>query len=164
MGNDVIKTIRLLHVFQMAYRKFVISRQTFSSNIRCFHFTIAMKILLKIEEAMMFLLALFFFHHLDLSWWWFIGCILLPDLGMIGYLFNAKAGAFLYNLFHHKGVAVVIGIAGFYLQHVPLEFTGIILFAHAAMDRMFGYGLKYEQGFRFTHLGIIGKEHSPERI
>jgi len=26
------------------------------------------------------------------------------------------------------------------------------------MDRMFGYGLKTEEGFKYTHLGIIGKK------
>jgi hypothetical protein len=31
------------------------------------------------------------------------------------------------------------------------------MFSHAAFDRMLGYGLKYEQGFRHTHLGTIGK-------
>jgi hypothetical protein len=25
------------------------------------------------------------------------------------------------------------------------------------MDRMMGYGLKYNEGFKFTHLGTIGK-------
>ena len=35
---------------------------------------------------------------------------------------------------------------------------GIILFGHSSMDRFFGYGLKYENGFKFTHLGEIGKK------
>lgn len=117
-----------------------------------------MKTTLKLEEAIMFAACLFIFHTMDLSWWWFAGCILLPDLSMVGYLINTKAGAFLYNFFHHKGVAVIIGLAGFYFSSLPMEFTGLLLFAHASMDRMFGYGLKYENGFRFTHLGIIGKE------
>lgn len=37
-----------------------------------------------------------------------------------------------------------------------LQLAGIILFAHAAFDRILGYGLKYERGFKFTHLGEIG--------
>lgn len=31
------------------------------------------------------------------------------------------------------------------------------LFSHSAMDRIFGYGLKHENGFKFTHLREIGK-------
>jgi hypothetical protein len=86
----------------------------------------------------------------------FIAFILLPDISMVGYALNPRAGAFSYNFFHHKGVAVAIGLIGFNLDSLWLEFTGLILFAHASMDRMLGYGLKYEQGFRYTHLGEIG--------
>nr|WP_227009131.1 DUF4260 family protein [Christiangramia fulva] len=35
--------------------------------------------------------------------------------------------------------------------------AGIILFARSSFDRMPGYGLKYEKGYKFTHLGEIGK-------
>jgi hypothetical protein len=31
---------------------------------------------------------------------------------------------------------------------------------HIGIDRMLGYGLKYAEGFRFTHLGRIGN-HGP---
>lgn len=113
--------------------------------------------ILKLEEATMFAAGIFAFTYLDLSWWWFIGFLLVPDIGMIGYLHNNKTGAFLYNLFHHKGIAVLIGLAGLYVSHHWLVFAGIILFSHASMDRMLGYGLKYETGFKFTHLGEIGK-------
>jgi hypothetical protein len=35
---------------------------------------------------------------------------------------------------------------------------GIVLFGHSSLDRMLGFGLKYKEGFGFTHLGKIGKE------
>jgi len=35
----------------------------------------------------------------------------------------------------------------------------IILFGHSSMDRIFGYGLKTNQGFKFTHLGTIGNKN-----
>nr|WP_317235731.1 DUF4260 family protein [Niabella hibiscisoli] len=34
---------------------------------------------------------------------------------------------------------------------------GVVLFGHASLDRVAGYGLKYNNGFAFTHLGVIGK-------
>lgn len=37
--------------------------------------------------------------------------------------------------------------------------AGVILFAHASMDRIFGYGLKYADDFKHTHLQEIG-DHS----
>ena len=45
---------------------------------------------------------------------------------------------------------------GLFLELQYVELVGIVLFAHAAFDRIVGYGLKYERGFKFTHLGEIG--------
>jgi Domain of unknown function (DUF4260) len=35
--------------------------------------------------------------------------------------------------------------------------TALIWLAHIGFDRALGYGLKYEVGFSFTHLGRVGK-------
>jgi len=60
-------------------------------------------------------------------------------------------------LFHHKGVALILFGVSLFAECNPLMLAGIILFGHSAMDRMFGYGLKYTTGFAYTHLGKIGK-------
>lgn len=112
--------------------------------------------LLKTEEALIFLVCILFFPYFDLSWWWLVGFILLPDASMIGYLINSKVGAYTYNLVHHRGLAIAIAFVGYYFVEPWILFAGYILFTHASMDRIFGYGLKYEKGFKFTHLGEIG--------
>lgn len=114
--------------------------------------------LLKLEELGQFLLAIILFSQLEYAWWVFPACLLLPDLSMIGYLVNPKAGAWLYNFFHHKLVAVIVLLLGFSLNSAPLTLAGVILFGHSAMDRMFGYGLKFNDNFKHTHLGWIGKK------
>jgi len=114
-----------------------------------------MKTILKIEELALFLLSIFLFSQLSFAWWWFLVLILAPDIGMIGYAFGNKVGAFSYNLFHHRAIAILIYLAGIYFDSEITVLIGVILFAHAAMDRMFGYGLKYEKGFKFTHLGEL---------
>ncbi|KOS07495.1 hypothetical protein AM493_16665 [Flavobacterium akiainvivens] len=116
-----------------------------------------MKNLIKLEEAALFALSLYGFSQLPYAWWWFLVLILAPDLSMLGYLTGNKAGAWAYNLFHHRAVAVVLYVLGIYLNQTQSQLVGIILFAHIAMDRFFGYGLKYGKGFAFTHLGEIGK-------
>jgi hypothetical protein len=116
-----------------------------------------MKQLISFEEAGMFLFGIFLFDKLSFAWWWFPVLILTPDISMIGYLINKKTGAITYNFFHHKAVALIIYVAGFYLQNETMQLVGIILFAHSSLDRMLGYGLKYFEGFEFTHLGKIGK-------
>jgi hypothetical protein len=84
---------------------------------------------------------------------------------MLGYLAGDKVGALCYNLFHHKAIAIMVFVLGLMIQ-LPGDIAdkdwlinlGIILFGHSSMDRFFGYGLKYENGFKFTHLGEIGKK------
>lgn len=118
-----------------------------------------MQTLLKVEELAMFGLGIYLFSLLPYEWWWFLVLLLAPDIGMLGYLFGNRAGAFAYNLFHHKGIAIAIYLGGMYLSIPIMQLIGVMLFAHAAFDRFFGYGLKYEKGFKFTHLGEIGKSN-----
>ena len=70
---------------------------------------------------------------------------------------------------HHKAVALIIFMIGLLVElpgdpHVRVSIIniGIVLFGHSSMDRFFGYGLKYENGFKFTHLGEIGKRKGVE--
>ncbi|MFI1773129.1 DUF4260 domain-containing protein [Thalassobellus citreus] len=115
-----------------------------------------MKITLKLEELAMFILGIFAFNQLHFAWWWFLALILTPDVGMLGYVINTKIGGIVYNVFHHKGLAILFYIIGIYLQNDVLQLVGIILFSHASFDRALGYGLKYSDNFKNTHLGQIG--------
>lgn len=118
-----------------------------------------MKTVLKLEEILMFVLGIYLFNQLDYAWWWFLVLILVPDIGMLGYLLGNRAGAFTYNLFHHKGMAIIIYLLGSYFSIPLCQLAGVILFSHSALDRAMGYGLKYDKGFKFTHLGEIGKDN-----
>jgi len=116
-----------------------------------------MKTIIKIEELAQLVLGFFLFSMLTYSWWVFLALFLVPDTGMLGYLINTRVGAITYNLFHHKAIAVAIGIFGIYFVQEPLMLAGIVLFSHSAFDRMLGYGLKYQDSFKNTHLGRIRK-------
>ncbi|TMI62660.1 MAG: DUF4260 family protein [Bacteroidetes bacterium] len=117
-----------------------------------------MKNILKLEEAAMFALSIYGLYSLQAEWWWFALLVLGPDISMLGYLAGNNVGAACYNLFHHKAVAVVIFMAGLLMPNLLLQLVGIVLFGHSSMDRMMGYGLKTSEGFKYTHLGIIGKQ------
>ncbi len=117
-----------------------------------------MKTIISIEEICLFILGVFGFSQLDYSWWWFFILILAPDISMLGYIVNTKIGAIAYNVFHHKGMALGIYFLGTYIQSSVLQLIGVILFTHACLDRVFGYGLKYFDNFKHTHLGNIGKQ------
>lgn len=116
-----------------------------------------MKNIIRSEEFGMFALAIFLNYQLSYPWWLFWALFLSPDVSMIGYALNPRVGAFTYNIFHHKGLAVATYIIGVALHIEAIQFAGILLFGHAAFDRMLGYGLKYSDSFSNTHLGMIGR-------
>jgi hypothetical protein len=117
-----------------------------------------MKNIIRLEEAAMFAVSIYGLYLLDVEWWAYFIMLFGPDIGMIGYAAGKEAGALTYNLFHNKTIAILVFIAALALDNTLLEITGIILFGHSSMDRMFGYGLKLSRGFKYTHLGMIGKK------
>ncbi|MBX2980634.1 MAG: DUF4260 domain-containing protein [Flavobacteriales bacterium] len=131
-----------------------------------------MKTLLRLEELAQFLfvlaLVIFWQQLLQLPWWIYLLLLLGPDISMLGYLVSSRVGAVAYNLFHHKGLAMLFlaaGLASFvsepFMRGGAMEqnliLVGLILYGHASMDRIFGYGLKFGDNFHHTHLGWIGK-------
>ena len=116
-----------------------------------------MKNMLKVEEAMQLILAIFLFNDSPFAWWTYAVWFLAPDVSMLGYIFGPRVGAYCYNLFHHKGVAVLLYLIGAYSNSHVLIFGGLVLFGHSAFDRILGYGLKYTDDFKHTHLGQIGE-------
>jgi Domain of unknown function (DUF4260) len=121
---------------------------------------IKMKQLLQLEEVAQMALgiAALYYQPIHFSWWLWPILFLLPDISMLGYMINTKIGAYTYNIAHHKGVAIILAAAGFFTNNDVLMFIGILLFAHSSFDRTMGYGLKYEDDFKHTHLGWIGKK------
>lgn len=122
-----------------------------------------MKTQLQLEELALFGLAVYLFGLLEFPGWLFAVLFLTPDVSMLGYLHNPRTGAFIYNLVHHKGTAVVLYITGILLSLAWLQFAGLLLLGHSSLDRVFGYGLKYPDAFKHTHLGWIGQEETASR-
>lgn len=116
-----------------------------------------MKNALRIEEAMQFGLAIYLNYHLPYPGWLYAMLFLTPDISMLGYVVNTRVGAIAYNLFHHKGLALAFYLLGIYASSSVIMFIGLLIFGHSAFDRMLGYGLKYPDNFKHTHLGWIGK-------
>ena len=116
-----------------------------------------MRNLIRLEETGVFLLAVFLLYKLNihLSWWLYLLLFFSPDIGMLGYSINPKIGAFTYNFFHHKAVAVIILIPGIFQSNDYLLLAGLLLLAHSSFDRVLGYGLKYPDNFKHTNLGYL---------
>ncbi len=118
-----------------------------------------MKKLIQFEEFVMMIggIYLISIYNLGISAWIWALLFFTPDISILGYAINPRVGAFIYNCLHHKGIAVILILWGFFQTNDMMIAIGALLFAHSSFDRILGYGLKYNDDFKHTHLGKIGK-------
>jgi hypothetical protein len=120
------------------------------------------KLLLRLEGLCVLIAASVAYSRFGLGWGTFALFFFSPDVSFLGYLAGPKAGAISYNLAHSYIGAVACLTAGFVLPAPTILCVGIIWSAHIGFDRALGYGLKYSDGFGFTHLGRIGRQSSSD--
>lgn len=118
------------------------------------------RVLLRIEGVVLLAVSVFMYARYGEQWWLFALLLLAPDIGMLGYLADTRMGATTYNLLHtYLGPAILL--VGGILAESPLTYSiAFVWFAHIGLDRALGYGLKYGDGFKHTHLGFIGRPGS----
>ena len=116
------------------------------------------KTLLRLEGLTLFAAMLVLYATWGGSWWIFAILFLAPDLSFVAYLIDPKTGAFVYNAAHSYLAPVALLTLGFALDEPLILSIAMIWLAHIGIDRALGYGLKYETGFGFTHLGRIGRQ------
>ena len=115
------------------------------------------RILLRLEGVVLFAGMTMLYALWDGSWWVYAILFLAPDLSFAAYLAGPRAGAFIYNAAHSYLGPVALMTLGLAMV-APLTLSiAMIWLAHIGIDRALGYGLKYQTGFAFTHLGRIGK-------
>ncbi len=121
--------------------------------------------LLRLEGLGLFVLAVALYSQTHLSWVAFLILFFVPDLSFFGYVAGPRVGAIAYNLAHDSFFPIAILIVSYFLaaNYVVLAIT-LIWLAHIGFDRALGYGLKYEAGFGYTHLGLIGKAKRPPEL
>lgn len=110
---------------------------------------------IQFEYVVGFLMTFIIYIHLDFSILLFFLLLFLPDLSMLGYLVNSNIGAKFYNLAHHLSLPTVIITLSILLNSTTYLTLSIIWIAHIFLDRALGYGLKYQNSFRETHLQKI---------
>lgn len=117
----------------------------------------SVRLVLRLEGLCVLIAASIAYSKFGLGWGTFALFFLVPDISFLGYLVGSKVGAISYNAAHSYIGAVTCVVAGFALPAPTLLCAGIIWCAHIGFDRALGYGLKYSEGFSFTHLGRIGR-------
>ena len=115
------------------------------------------RVLLRFEGVVLFAGMTLLYGLWEGSWWVYAILFLAPDLSFAAYLGGPKVGAIVYNAAHSYFGPVALMTIGLAMA-APLTLSlAMIWLAHIGIDRALGYGLKYQAGFAFTHLGRIGK-------
>ncbi len=108
--------------------------------------------LLRIEQLFILVLGFYLFFTSTMSWYIYLIGFISVDLFMLGYLINPKIGGIIYNIGHSYILAISLLSIGLLTEINSFYFAGIIFLSHIAMDRMFGFGLKFHDNFKHTHL------------
>lgn len=107
-------------------------------------------------EGLVIALATFALYARTGANWWLFLLWPLPDLSMLGYLSRPCRGARIYNAFHSYLLPAVLALSGLLLRAPLVVPLALIWINHIGIDRLLGFGLKYSDGFGYTHLGRIG--------
>jgi hypothetical protein len=113
--------------------------------------------LLRLEGLAVAAVSAVLYARIGASWWLFAALWLTPDLSMLGYLAGSCWGARSYNAVHSFVLPCVLALSALLLGAPALLPFALIWLNHIGVDRLMGYGLKYSDGFGFTHLGRLGK-------
>ena len=116
-----------------------------------------LRTLLRLEGLTLFVGMTLLYAIWGGSWWIYAILLLVPDVSFLGYLAGPRAGAATYNAAHSYMAPMMVMIAGLGFAMPLVLSIGMIWLAHIGIDRALGYGLKYQAGFGFTHLGRIGR-------
>ena len=108
----------------------------------------------RIEAATMLAAAIAAYGLLGFSWGVFAACFFLPDLSMLFYLSGPRLGGAAYNLAHFFLFPLLLGALGVLGDVAAAQQAALVWGAHIAFDRALGWGLKYEQSFCHTDMGL----------
>jgi len=110
------------------------------------------RVLLRLEGLALFGAAAVVYVHLDYNLWLAVALILAPDLGLLGYLAGPRLGAYAYDALHTTVAPLALGVGAFLGDWTLGIEIALIWLAHIGVDRAVGYGLKYPDGPKPTHL------------
>lgn len=107
---------------------------------------------LRVEGLAALAIALGGYFSIDGPIWLLAVLALAPDLSMLGYLAGTRPGSLSYNIVHTYTLPVALGALGFWTDIRLALLVALIWAGHIGADRFVGYGLKFESGFKNTHL------------
>ncbi len=110
------------------------------------------RVLLRAEGVVLLVGAAVVYVDADYNLWLALILFLAPDLALLGYLAGPRIGSYAYDAVHTTAVPVALGAAAFLGDWTLGIEIALIWLAHIGMDRAIGYGLKYADAPKPTHL------------
>lgn len=107
--------------------------------------------LLRVEGLAVFAASVTAYLYLGGQWGYLL-LGFLADLSFVGYAVSPRVGAALYNLLHSAVLPLGLLATGLILKQELLTLGGLVMLSHIGLDRTAGYGLKYPDAFKHTHL------------
>jgi len=108
---------------------------------------------LRVEGLAVLVGALAVYADLGEPLWLLAALALAPDLSMLGYLAGPRIGSYSYNVVHTYTAPLALAGVGVWTDSALAVAVAAVWVGHIGADRLLGYGLKFESGFRDTHLG-----------
>jgi hypothetical protein len=114
-------------------------------------------LLLRLEALLVLLIALICYSRLHGSWLLFLVLFLVPDVSLLGYLAegSGRFAATFYNAVHCYAVPLTVVLVAWRLHSLLGGRLAMIWVAHIALDRFIGFGLKYAQAAKPTHMQSV---------
>ncbi|MEX2263638.1 MAG: DUF4260 domain-containing protein [Bryobacteraceae bacterium] len=109
-------------------------------------------VILKVEGLVVLIAACILYARLGGGWGWFALSFMIPDVSILPYLARKRIGGTSYNLVHSYTLPLAVALWGFSQQHALTIGLSLIWIAHIGFDRALGFGLKFPQAFRPTHI------------
>ncbi len=106
----------------------------------------------QLEHLTLLICMIYVYYISRYSWGLFLALLFVPDISIVFYIFNQEVGKIAYNVVHTYAVPLVILLLdAFLFEHIFVRPVCIIWIIHLSMDRVIGYGLKYDK-FKETHI------------
>jgi hypothetical protein len=119
------------------------------------HTPAPLRLTLQAEGAAIATVCILLYSHLGGGWGMFALLILSPDVFMLGYLRSPQLGAVVYNIGHSYLSPLALAAIAWGSDAPTGLHLALIWGAHIGADRAIGYGLKYANHFKDTHLGRV---------
>jgi hypothetical protein len=126
----------------------------------CGHVLGAPRFILRSEGLAVLVASLWGYRHYGAPMLLVPLVLFLPDLFMVGYLASTRIGAAIYNTGHTYLVPTALWLTAAIIESPGTKAAALVWAAHIGMDRLLGYGLKYPDSFRNTHLGQLNSGKS----